>query len=65
MSEDNSRFLEIPEINPKTQERPKLFLCRECGAAVGNRRVHLVWHKKLDEAIDTATRGYPEWPPPF
>lgn len=62
MSDANSNFVEIPKINPKTQEPPKQFLCGECGCTVSNRKQHLKWHEKIAEILRKAD-PIGDWPP--
>lgn len=41
-------FKELPEINPKTNEKTKLFACLRCGAITATRKLHIIWHRDLN-----------------
>jgi len=47
MVNDSNNFKEFPEINPKTNEKTKMFICLECGSITATRKLHSVWHKNL------------------
>lgn len=47
-------FKEIPEVNPKTEEKTKMFACLICGAVTVTRKVHLKWHKSLNDKISVS-----------
>lgn len=50
------RFVEIPEINPKTGKSPVFFICSVCGAIVASRKPHILWHRKHDDNLT-----FPYW----
>lgn len=46
---DNIKFVELPEINPKTNKPPVFFICSFCGAIVASRKPHILWHRRIEQ----------------
>lgn len=56
-------FKELPEINPKTHEKVKFFVCIRCGCPVVSRKSHIHWHQDTDKKILESNPYYTDWPP--
>lgn len=59
MSDQAKKFIELPSINPKTNEPPVHYVCTVCGSLVVSRKKHLQWHKNVDS--NSSMSSYPFW----